>query len=164
VRNQSTIGAETLAIAPILAILYCLCFTNLFLRSNFGIMAPDLARELALEPAVLSAVASAYFLAYAVMQVPTGMLLDRYGARRTVAAMLLFAAAGTAMFAAGSSASTLVLARLLMGIGCAGVFTGAFFVLTRWLPPDRVPRRSPWKSAGRNSWARSNRQKRRCRL
>lgn len=137
-RNQSTIGAETLAIAPILAILYCLCFTNLFLRSNFGIMAPDLARELALEPAVLSAVASAYFLAYAVMQVPTGMLLDRYGARRTVAAMLLFAAAGTAMFAAGSSASTLVLARLLMGIGCAGVFTGAFFVLTRWLPPDRV--------------------------
>jgi sugar phosphate permease len=126
------------ALAPILAILYGLGFTNLFLRSNFGVMAPDLARELVLEPAMLSVVASAYFFAYAAMQVPTGILLDRYGARRTVASMLLFTAAGSAMFATGGSASTLTVARLLMGFGCAGVFTGAFYVLTRWLPPDRV--------------------------
>lgn len=137
-RDQTTIGMQTLAIAPVLAILYALGFTNLFLRSNYGVMAPDLARELALEPAMLSAVASAYFFAYAVMQVPTGILLDRYGARRTVATMLLFTAVGSAMFAAGGSASTLTLARLLMGVGCAGVFTGAFYVLTKWLAPDRV--------------------------
>jgi sugar phosphate permease len=81
-------------LAHILAILYGLGFTNLFLRSNFGVLAPELARELALDPAVLSMVASAYFFAYAVMQVPTGMLLDRFGPRRTISALLLFAALG----------------------------------------------------------------------
>ena len=125
-------------LAPILAILYSLGFTNLFLRSNFGVMAPDLARELALEPAMLSMVASAYFIAYAVMQVPTGMLLDRFGPRRTIATMLLFAALGATLFSVGHSATALVVARLLMGLGCAGVFTGAFYVLTHWLPTDRV--------------------------
>jgi MFS family permease len=126
------------AIAPILAILYCLGFTNLFLRSSFGVMAPDLARELSLEPAALSMVASAFFFAYAAMQVPTGMLLDRFGPRRTVAALLLFTAIGTALFATGRSATTLTAARLLMGVGCAGVFTGAFYVLAQWLHTDRV--------------------------
>ena len=57
-------------LAPILAILYSLGFTNLFLRSNFGVMAPDLARELALEPAMLSMVASAYFIALPLLRVP----------------------------------------------------------------------------------------------
>jgi hypothetical protein len=47
------------AIAPIPATLYGLGFTNLFLRSNFGVMAPDLAREMMLDPAALSTVASA---------------------------------------------------------------------------------------------------------
>ena len=126
------------AIAPILAILYSLGFTNLFLRSSFGVMAPDLAREMALEPAALSTVASAYFFAYAVMQVPTGMLLDRFGPRRTIATLLLFAAAGTALFATGTSSTTLTIGRLLMGLGCAGVFTGAFYVLNQWLQPDKL--------------------------
>lgn len=126
------------AIAPILVILYSLGFTNLFLRSNFGVMTPDLARELALEPAALSTVASAYFFAYAAMQVPTGILLDRFGSRRTIAALLLFTAIGTALFAVGTSASTLTLAHLLMGFGCAGIFTGAFYVLAHWLESDRV--------------------------
>jgi MFS family permease len=123
---------------PILAILYGLGFANLFLRSSLGVLAPDLAREMAMEPAALSLVASAFFLAYAIMQVPTGMLLDRYGARRTLAAMLVFTTAGTALFAAGRSVETLVAARLLMGLGCAGVFTGAFYVMAQWLAPDRV--------------------------
>lgn len=52
--------------------------------------------------------------------------------------MLLFTAAGTALFAAGTSAEMLTLARILMGFGVAGGFTGAFYILAMWLPPDRV--------------------------
>ena len=126
------------AIAPILAILYGLGFANLFLRSNFGVLAPELSRELALEPRGLSVVASIYFFAYAAMQVPTGMLLDRYGPRRTIAGLLLFTAIGTALFATGTSTATLLIARLLMGMGCAGIFTGAFYVLSNWLTPSQV--------------------------
>lgn len=123
---------------PIVAILCMLGFTNLFLRSSFGVMAPDLAREMNLTPAMLSAVASSFFFAYALMQVPTGMLLDRFGARRTLAVMLIFTTAGAALFAVGQTPRMLSAGRVLMGIGCAGVFTGAFYVLTLWVPPDRV--------------------------
>ena len=123
---------------PILTILYVLGFTNLFLRSSFGVMGPDLAREMSLSPAALSIVASAFFFAYALMQVPTGMLLDRFGPRRTLATMLLSTLAGAGLFAAGQSPEMLAAGRILMGIGCAGIFTGAFYVLAMWLPPDRV--------------------------
>lgn len=123
---------------PILAVLYVLGFTNLFLRSSLGIMAPHLAGEMQLAPWQLSAVASSFFVAYALMQIPTGMLFDRYGPRRTLATMLLFTAMGTAVFAAATSGPMLIAGRVLMGIGCAGVFTGAFYVLALWLPKDRV--------------------------
>ncbi len=128
----------TRAFLPILASLYLLNFFNLFLRTSFGVMAPELERELDFSPAALSVVASSLFIAYALMQIPTGMLLDRYGPRRVLSVMLLFTAAGTALFAAGSTPETLTVARILMGIGCAGGFTGAFYILAMWLPPDRV--------------------------
>ena len=123
---------------PILAILYVLGFTNLFLRSSFGVMSPDLAREMDMTPATLSLVGSAFFFAYALMQVPTGMLLDRFGPRRTLAVLLIFTCAGAGIFAAGETPGMLAVGRVFMGIGCAGVFTGGFYVMTLWMPPDRV--------------------------
>ncbi len=125
-------------LAMIVAVLFLLAFMNLFLRSSLGVMAPELAREMTLSPAALSTVASAFFIAYAIMQLPTGMLLDRFGARLTLAGMLLFTTAGAGTFAAADSVALLSLGRVLMGIGCAGIFTGAFYVLARWMPQDRV--------------------------
>lgn len=123
---------------PIFATLYALGFTNLFLRSSLGVLAPSLKTEMGLSPEMLSTVASSFFFAYAVMQLPTGMLLDRMGPRRTLGGMLLFTTAGAAIFAAATSAEMLILGRILMGIGCAGTFTGAFYVLNLWLPPERL--------------------------
>lgn len=123
---------------PILVTLYLLGFSNLFLRSSFGVMAPELEREMDMSPALLSTVASAFFIAYALMQIPTGMMLDRFGPRRVLSAMMLFTAAGTALFAAGETAQTLTLGRILMGIGCSGAFTGAFYILAMWMTPERV--------------------------
>jgi MFS family permease len=122
----------------IIGVLFLLAFANLFLRSSLGVMAPELAREMTLSPAVLSTVASSFFIAYAIMQLPTGMLLDRFGARLTLAGMMLFTAAGTATFAAADTVALLSFGRILMGIGCAGIFTGAFYVLARWMAQDRV--------------------------
>jgi MFS family permease len=127
----------TRAFLPILATLYLLGFANLFLRQSFGVVAPELEREMALSPAVLSTIASSLFFAYAMMQVPTGMLLDRFGGRAVMSTMLVFTAIGTALFAAGGTAEMLILARVLMGIGTAGAFTGAFYVMANWLPADR---------------------------
>ena len=64
-----------------LVVLYALGFTNLFLRNSLGILAPTLSQDMQLSPEALSLVASSFFFAYAAMQVPSGMLLDRLGAR-----------------------------------------------------------------------------------
>ena len=126
------------AVVPVFATLYALGFTNLFLRSSLGVMAPGLTQEMALSPAMLSTVASSFFFAYAIMQLPTGMLLDRFGPRRTLATMLLFTTAGAALFSMARTPDMLIAGRILMGIGCAGTFTGGFYVLNAWLPPERV--------------------------
>lgn len=122
----------------VLLTLYALGFTNLFLRNSLGIMAPSISRDMALTPETLSVVASSFFFAYAFMQIPSGMLLDRFGARRTLAFLLLFTTAGAAAFSMAENASQLVAARILMGIGCAGIFSGAFFVINQRVPADRV--------------------------
>ncbi|MFT7575446.1 MAG: MFS family permease, partial [Alphaproteobacteria bacterium] len=122
----------------VLMTLYMLGFTNLFLRNSLGIMAPSISQNMALSPATLSVVASSFFFAYALMQIPSGMLLDRFGARRTLAFLLLFTTAGAALFSIAENASQLIAARILMGIGCAGIFSGAFFVVNQWVSSDRV--------------------------
>jgi MFS family permease len=91
-----------------------------------------------LSPETLSIVASSFFFAYALMQIPSGMLLDRFGARRTLAFLLLFTTVGAATFSMAESASHLIVARILMGIGCAGIFSGAFYVVNQWVSADRV--------------------------
>ena len=134
-------GQRSWHLAIITAVLFVLGFSNLFLRSSLGVMGPELSRELTLSPAALSTVASAFFFAYAIMQLPAGMLLDRFGARLTIAGMLLFTTAGVATFSGAHSLAMLTLGRVLMGIGCAGIFTGAFYVLAQWLPQAQVVQR-----------------------
>ena len=51
-------------------------------RTVNAIISPELARDLSLNPASLGLLTSAYFLAFAAMQIPVGILLDRYGPRR----------------------------------------------------------------------------------
>lgn len=135
--GMSTSRHATITLA-MLIVLYCLGFTNLFLRGSLGILGPALTTEMQLSPAMLSAVASSFFFAYAAMQIPTGMFLDRFGPRATLSALLLFTTLGAALFAVSQSAYGLIAARVLMGIGCAGIFTGAFYVLNRWVPPERL--------------------------
>lgn len=131
-------GRRTTIALSMLLVLYALGFTNLFLRSSLGIMAPSLSRDMQLSPEELSLVASSFFFAYALMQIPGGMLLDRIGARLTLSILLLFTAAGAGMFALAGDASELVLARVMMGIGCAGIFSGAFVVINQWVAPDKL--------------------------
>ena len=121
-----------------LFVLYALGFTNLFLRGSLGILAPTISAEMQLSPETLSLVASSFFFAYAIMQIPSGMLLDRFGARWTLSALLLFTTAGAALFAVAATSGQLILARVLMGVGCAGIFSGAFFVVNQWVAADRV--------------------------
>ena len=120
-----------------MAALYGLGLANIFIRSSMGVLAPELAVDLALSPEMLGAIASAFFLSYALMQIPTGLMLDRFGPRLTVNGLFLLTVIGTLLFALSPSGPIMLIARILMGVGCAGVFAGAFLVIARFYPPAR---------------------------
>jgi len=114
-------------------------FLSYLLRVVNAVIAPDLVRELGLTAAELGLLTSANFLAFAAAQIPVGIMLDRYGPRRTESAMLLFAAAGAAVFALAGSAPGLMAGRALIGLGTSACLMAAFKAYVMWFPGDRLP-------------------------
>ncbi|MSP48430.1 MAG: MFS transporter [Alphaproteobacteria bacterium] len=109
------------------------------LRSVNAVVAPDLVRELGLTASGLGLLTSAYFFTYAAMQLPVGLLLDRYGPRRTQAGLFVFTAFGCLGFALAEDELTLTLSRALIGLGLAGGLMAGFKTVALWLPRDKVP-------------------------
>jgi sugar phosphate permease len=106
-------------------------------RSAGGVMSPVLIAELGLGAAQLSIVIGILFLAQGLSQLPAGVLLDRFGARRTIPVVAAIGAVGMCVFALSSEMLGLVSGRTLIGIGFATVMSGTYVLFTRWVPPER---------------------------
>lgn len=113
-------------------------FVSYLYRSVNAIIGPDLAREFALSAGGLGLLTGIYFLAFALFQLPLGVLLDRYGPRRVNASLLLLAAAGGLWFALGESAAELTAARALMGLGVSGCLMSSLTAFALWYPAERL--------------------------
>src|SRR5690606_23900947 len=105
------------------------------LRSVNAAIAPELVAELGLSHAALGGLTSAYFLAFAILQLPLGIWLDRYGSRRTDGVLLMVAALGCAVFALADSFAMLWIGRALIGAGVAGALMSAVRVYRFWFQP-----------------------------
>jgi MFS family permease len=114
------------------------------LRTVNAVISPELSRDLALNPASLGLLTSAYFLAFAAMQVPVGILLDRYGPRRVEPVLLALAALGAALFAAAESLPGLVVARTLIGAGVCACLMSPLKAIATWYPPERQASFAGW--------------------
>jgi MFS family permease len=114
-------------------------FLSYGLRSVNAVIAPELIRDLGITNADMGLLTSAYFLAFGLVQLPLGLLLDRFGPRRVEAALLLLAAAGCALFGAGHTLTTLVLARALIGLGVSACLMASFKAFSQWFPVERLP-------------------------
>lgn len=112
-------------------------YFSYFLRNVNAVIAPELTRELGASAADLGLLTSAYLLAFGAVQLPLGLALDRYGARRVEAALLLIAATGCALFAAGSSLSELAFARALIGLGVSACLMASFKAFSQWFGLER---------------------------
>lgn len=114
-------------------------FLSYFFRNINAVIAPDLIRDLSLNAGDLGLLTSAYFITFAVFQMPLGALLDRFGPRRVHASLLLVAAAGAALFAVADSLALLFVARALIGLGVSGALMAALTAIVQWYPPARWP-------------------------
>lgn len=113
-------------------------------RTINAVISPDLVRELDLAPSSLGMLTSAYLLAFGLMQLPVGILLDRYGPRRIESALLVVAAAGAALFAVAESLATLTLARAIIGAGVCSALMAPLKAITTWYPPERRASYAGW--------------------
>jgi sugar phosphate permease len=114
-------------------------FLSYLYRVVNSIIAGDLSTDLNLNATELGFLTSAYLSTFAVIQLPLGVLLDRYGPRRIEAFLLLFAALGAAIFATATSFNMLVIGRALIGLGVSACLMAAFKSFVQWFPADRLP-------------------------
>jgi MFS family permease len=108
-------------------------------RTSFGVAGLDAADRFDAAPAVLSGFVVLQLLVYASLQVPVGVLLDRFGARRLVAVGAVTMAAGQLLLAVADGLVLAIAARVLVGAGDALTFISVLSVVTAWFPPRRVP-------------------------
>ena len=135
---------------PLLLLLTAVTCLSQFYRVSNSVIAPELARDLHLSARQLGWAGSAFFFALFAVQVPVGLWFDRFGARRTVAALSLLAAAGSVWIANASDAGSLIGGRLLVGVGCAASFMSVVFLCSRWFEPARLATALSWVFAASN--------------
>lgn len=126
-------------IAGVILPFSCGYLISYLFRTVNSVIAPDLIAELKLDEAGLGLITSAYLYAFTLFQLPLGLLLDRYGPRRTHAVLLSIAAFGSFLFALGPGPLTLTVSRAVIGLGLSGGLMAAFKANALWLPPARVP-------------------------
>jgi len=109
-----------------------------FFRNSLGVIAPELAQDLALTPEMLGFANACFFISLGVMQVPIGVMFDRIGVRSTYLWLTGAAAAGALVQAWAETGTGLAVARLLMGIGSGAGFMSVVMLCARWFPPERL--------------------------
>lgn len=112
-------------------------FMSYLFRAVNAVVEGDLVRDIGLSPGELGFMTAAYLGAFALFQLPLGILLDRYGPRRVQTALMAVAAGGAALFAVGQDALTLTIARALIGFGVAGGLMGGFKSVVIWVSEPR---------------------------
>jgi len=107
-------------------------------RVGGGVIANGLIEQRGISPAALGGIIGAMSLAAAAVQIPMGVLFDRYGARLTTSILSLIGVFGIVVFAVAETTTTLTAGRIVIGIGHAGAVTTIYLIVLGWTTPDRV--------------------------
>ena len=97
-----------------------------------AVIALDIQASFGLSGTLLGVLGSAYFYAYAIMQLPTGLMADSWGPRKTVSAFFILAGIGSVMMGVAPNLAVAVMGRILIGIGVSTVFVCNFKLLSEW--------------------------------
>ena len=116
------------------ALFYCYGF---FQRTAPSVMVDELMRAFAVGAALTGTLSGLYFYAYAGLQIPVGLILDRFGPRRVLSVACAMAAVGSGLFALAESLWVAYAARLMIGGAVAFTWVGALVIIARWFPPER---------------------------
>jgi MFS family permease len=127
---------------PLLILLY---FVNYLDRVNIAFAGPNgMNDELGLSATAFGVAAGVFFIGYLLLEVPSNLMLHRFGARRWIARILAsWGIVATAM-AFTPNSTVLIVLRFLLGVAEAGFFPGIILYLTYWFPAAQRARMTAW--------------------
>lgn len=125
---------------PLLVLgILCIAFVaRQFYGTVIATVAPDIMDDLRLTPDALGRVVGFHLVVVAMMQLPVGVLFDRYGPRPIMAALLLMGTAGSFLFASATSVVGLAISYAIIGAGFSGSLMGTLLVLAQTFPLRRL--------------------------
>ncbi|NLC70822.1 MAG: MFS transporter [Desulfuromonadaceae bacterium] len=121
----------------LLACGYILVF---FHRLSTNVVALDMMADLQISGSLVGLLASGYFYPYAFMQLPSGLLADFFGPRRTVTFSFILAGGASILLGAVTSVGWAIAARVLVGVGVSMLFVATLKILTNWFKPAEFSR------------------------
>lgn len=128
-KERSKVLKYRWAIFGVLAFAY---FFVYFHRVSTAVVSEDLQGTFGVGAASIALLSSAYFYAYTIMQLPSGLLTDSWGPRKTVSIFTMVAAAGAILTGIASSFLLVIAGRLLIGVGVAMVYIPIMKILATW--------------------------------
>ncbi|SDS24232.1 Nitrate/nitrite transporter NarK [Friedmanniella luteola] len=111
----------------------------IFQRTSLGVAAGPATERFGVGASVLSTFVVLQLVVYAAMQIPVGILVDRFGSRLLLVAGALLMAVGQTTMALATHPGTAVLARVVVGAGDAMTFISVLRIIPAWFPARRVP-------------------------
>jgi len=137
----TSIQAEDIAYSKIsrrlIPFLFACYIFNFLDRVNVGFAKLQMQQQLGFSETVYGLAAGIFFIGYCFCEVPSNLLLVRFGARRWIARIMISWGAISTLTMFVNSANTFYIFRLLLGIMEAGFFPGIILYLTYWYPPKK---------------------------
>ena len=103
-----------------------------FLRTSIGVLSPNMMNDFNINPNDMGLLGGVFFLSFAIFQIPAGILIDRFGPRKVMSSVIIFAVLGSIIFALSNSFYSLLIGRIFMGLGCSICLMGSLVLITRW--------------------------------
>ena len=110
-----------------------------FQRTSLGVAAAPATERFGIGASVLSTFAVVQLIVYAGMQIPVGMLVDRFGSRLIITLGGLVMAGGQVALALATEPAAALVARVLVGLGDAMTFISVLRLIPAWFPAQQVP-------------------------
>lgn len=138
IRNPKALRSETTLMPWLIWLLAVLFYAYEFTqRVSLSIFWPYLSKDLLANTAAIGLMNSCFYWAYAIMQIPAGMLIDKLGAKKLATAGILIVSFGSLYFATITSIGDAAIARIIIGIGASVAFICAMKLIIIWFPPTR---------------------------
>lgn len=111
-------------------------FYDYLLNVSLGAMRSDVVQSLMISDTSFGMLAASFNLAYALMQIPVGVLMDKYSPRFLLTLAAAFSAGGAYIFSVADGLTLAIIARIFMGIGASFAFIGALRICSNWFPAN----------------------------